>query len=115
MTESSAIGRGRGLRLLTNWPCVVEASYLLGTPQRYELLDWIKLGGVTVYAFEAAELGDICHWMRRYTETGKREMDLADASLMWLARYTGIRRIMTVDVNDFRRYRLHDGAAFDLV
>jgi predicted nucleic acid-binding protein len=27
-----------GLRLLTAWPCVVEASYLLVAPQRYEML-----------------------------------------------------------------------------
>jgi predicted nucleic acid-binding protein len=29
-----------GLRLLTTWPCVVEACYLLDVPQRFELLLW---------------------------------------------------------------------------
>jgi len=53
--------------------------------------------------------------MTRYTEPGKREMDLADASLYWLAVETGIREIMTVDVADFSRYRLPDGAGFTLL
>ncbi|MEZ5582126.1 MAG: hypothetical protein R3F37_04470 [Candidatus Competibacteraceae bacterium] len=35
-----------GLRLLTTWPCIVEASYLLDVPQRYELLQWVGLGGI---------------------------------------------------------------------
>jgi len=42
-------------------------------------------------------------------------MDLADASLYWLAVETGIREIMTVDVADFSRYRLPDGAGFTLL
>jgi hypothetical protein len=38
-------------------------------------------------------------------------MDLADASLLWLAHESGLREIMTVDVQDFARYRLPDGEA----
>ena len=104
-----------GLRLLTTWPCVVEASYLLGIPQRYELLRWIELGGVVVYPFSTHHLADIVRWMQHYTEAGKREMDLADASLYWVAVETGLREIMTVDVRDFSRYRLPDGQAFSIL
>ncbi len=104
-----------GLRLLTTWPCVVEASYLLDVPQRFEMLHWVELGGVTVYPFEPFHLGDMVTWMQRYTESNKREMDLADASLYWLAAETGIVEIMTVDRNDFERYRLPDGRAFILL
>ena len=42
-------------------------------------------------------------------------MDLADASLYWLAGETGITEIMTVDQNDFDRYRLPDGREFQIV
>jgi predicted nucleic acid-binding protein len=104
-----------GLRLLTTWPCVVEAAYLLYPPLRFELLRWIELGGVQVYPFESHHLADMVGWMRRYTETRKREMDFADASLYWLAVETGIVDILTIDVADFRRYRLPDGEAFNLV
>lgn len=106
---------GGGLRLLSVWPCVVKASYLLDVPQRFEMLRWIELGGVQVYPFEPFHLGEMIPWMQRYTETNKREMDLADAALYWLAVETGIVEIMTVDRKDFERYRLPDGRAFVLL
>jgi predicted nucleic acid-binding protein len=104
-----------GLRLLTTWPCIVEASYLLAIPQRYELLSWVELGGVVVYPFEAYHLGDMVKWMRQYSKKARREMDLADASLYWLAIETDVKDIMTVDIADFTRYRLPDGEAFSLL
>ncbi|MBV8208512.1 MAG: hypothetical protein JO133_00455 [Burkholderiaceae bacterium] len=104
-----------GLRLLTTWPCVVEASYLLGIPQRYELLRWLELGGVVVCPFEPFHLGDMVGWMRRYSRRGGREMDFADASLYWLAVETEVTEVMTVDIADFTRYRLPGGRAFTLL
>jgi predicted nucleic acid-binding protein len=104
-----------GLRLLTTWPCVVEAAYLLEAPHRFDLLRWIEQGGAQVYAFMAADLAEMAQWMRQYTERGKREMDFADASLYWVAAQTGIRSILTIDVNDFNRYRLPGGLAFDVL
>lgn len=104
-----------GLRLITTWPCIVEASYLLEIPQRFEMLKWIELGGAVVYPFEPAHLGDIVRWMRRYSEGSKRETGLADASLYWLAAKTGVTEILTVDIADFSRYRLPRGKAFTLL
>ena len=104
-----------GLRLLTTWPCIVEASYLLSVPQRYEMLHWVELGGALVYPFEAYHLADMVKWMRQYSKKSKREMDLADASLYWLAIETGVTMIMTTDIVDFSRYRLPDGQAFTLL
>lgn len=100
--------------LVTTWPCVVEASYLLGTPHRFEMLRGIELGGAVIYPFETRHLGDIIAWMRRYTTSSKREMDLADASLYWLAVETGTTDIMTIDAADFTRYRLPDRKRFSL-
>ena len=104
-----------GLRLVTTWPCVVEASHILDAPLRFELLEWIERGGVQLVAFDAAHLAVMLPWMRRYTEKTKRDMDLADASLLWLAHQTGVREIMTVDVKDFGRYRLPGGEALQLL
>lgn len=104
-----------GLRLLTTWPCIVETSYLLDAPQRYEMLRWIELGGALVYPFEPHHLGDMIKWMQQYSKKSKREMDFADASLYWLAMETAVTDIMTIDVADFSRYRLPDGAAFTLL
>lgn len=104
-----------GVRLVTTWPCIVEAAYLLQPARRFEMLRWVGLGGVVVYPFDAGHLDDMLVWMARYTEDGKREMDLVDASLYWLACETGITEIMTVDHNDFERYCLPEGRRFQIV
>jgi predicted nucleic acid-binding protein len=103
------------LRLLTTWPCIVEAAYILAPLQRFEMLRWVELGGVQVYPFEAHHLKHMIDWMQRYTERSKREMDFADASLYWLAAETGVTDILTIDVADFGRYRLPDGRSFNLL
>jgi len=59
-----------GLRLLTTWPCIVEASYLLDPPNRFALLEWIELGGILVYPFSPENLGFITDSMKTYTEMG---------------------------------------------
>lgn len=103
------------LRLVTTWPCVVEAAYLLRAKLRFEMLEWIGRGAVQVYPFDTAHLMVMTPWMRRYGVSTRREMDLADASLIWLAHETGLREIMTVDANDFNRYRLPNGEALTLL
>ena len=79
------------------------------------MLHWVELGGALVYPFEAYHLADMVKWMRQYSKKNKREMDLADASLYWLAIETGVTKIMSTDVADFSRYRLPDGRAFTLL
>lgn len=103
------------LRLYTTWPCVVEASHLLGAVSRLEMLKWVGLGGVHVYPFDAPELLDMTQWMLRYTQLPRSEMDFADASLYWLAGETGVTAILTLDVRDFSRYRLPDGRVFAIL
>lgn len=101
--------------LSTTWPCVVEASYLLSPPQRYTLLRWVGAGAIAVFPFQQEALDDFVGLMQRYTEASRTEMDLADASLVWLASETGVTTIMTLDVRDFSRYRLPDGRGFDIL
>lgn len=101
--------------LATTWPCVVEASYLVAPPQRYALLRWVAAGAVSVFPFAQESLETMVDLMRRYTQTPRTQMDLADASLVWLAADTGVTTIMTMDRRDFSRYRLPDGRAFELL
>ena len=101
--------------LATTWPCVTEASYLLDAPERYTLLRWVAASGITVFPFAQDDLDDMVALMRRYAESPRTEMDLADASLVWLAADSGVTRVMTMDVRDFSRYRLPDGRAFELL
>lgn len=101
--------------LATTWPCIVEASYLLSPPSRYTLLRWVAAGAISVFPFAQEALEGMVDLMRRYTQAPRTEMDLADASLVWLALDTGVSRIMTLDVRDFSRYRLPDGRAFEIL
>lgn len=105
----------KGSELLTTWPCVTEASYLLSPRNHLVLLGWLEQGGARLVNAESTELGDWIVWMRRYSEQGKALMDLADASLIWLALKEDTRTILTEDRRDFSRYRLPDGHAFEVV
>jgi hypothetical protein len=94
---------------------VVEAGYLLSPPQRFTFLRWVGAGALTVFPFSQGALDDLVALMQRYTGSPRTEMDLADASLLWLASDTGVTRIMTMDVRGFSRYRLPDGRAFEIL
>ncbi|MBP3981429.1 MULTISPECIES: type II toxin-antitoxin system VapC family toxin [unclassified Acidovorax] len=103
------------VQLHTTWPCITEASHLLGPRYRVAMLQWIGAGAVQIFPFDAADLPDMCGWIEQYTQQPRTEMDLADASLYWLACESGVAQIFTVDVRDFSRYRLPDGRGFDIL
>jgi predicted nucleic acid-binding protein len=105
----------QGWRLTTTWPCVVEASYFLPTPERWQMLQWVAEGGVSIFPFDPAHVQDMSALMRQYTQSRRAQMDFADASLVWVAGETGIRQIWTLDVRDFYRYRLPDGQGFEIL
>ncbi|GAC1358317.1 MAG: hypothetical protein NVSMB34_13170 [Variovorax sp.] len=79
------------------------------------MLRWVAAGAVSVFPFSADDLPALVDLMRRYTQAPRTEMDLADASLVWLAGDTGVTKIMTLDKRDFSRYRLPDGRAFEIL
>lgn len=101
--------------LATTWPCVTEASYLLSPRNHMSLLSWLGKGGASVINFDVTNLPQLLSWMRRYTEQHKSLMDLADASLVWLASHLDTHLILTEDRRDFLRYRLPDGRAFEIL
>jgi len=55
---------------------------------------------------------DLAANIRKYAD---QDIDFADASLVWLADQTGLRRILTVDVADFSTLRLKNGKRFELI
>ena len=105
----------QGVSLLTTWPCVAEASYILSPHNHLGLLSWLAQGACDVSAFEVSELPQMMTWMRTYNEPKKTLMDFADASLMWLAMQQQVRKILTEDTRDFFRYRLPNGQAFEIL
>ena len=113
---SGKIGRHSPVyQLATTWPCVAEASYLLSPRNHLALLHWLHKGGAVVLNFEASDLGDLLPWMQRYSEKHKSLMDLADASLVWLASQLDTQVILTEDRRDFLRYKLPDGRGFEVL
>jgi predicted nucleic acid-binding protein len=99
---------------LTTWPCVTEALHILPrVKMKTALMRWIGAGAVSVHEFHVTDLPPMADWIERYSE--RREMDFADASLVWLANRSGSRRIMTTDVRDFSRYRLAGSKAFEII
>ena len=102
-------------QLTTTWPCVVEVCHFLGANTVQRFLRWVSEGGVVVYPMDSANLPDLAELMARYTQPPRTEMDLADASLVWLAQDTNTLSVMTMDVRDFSRYRLPDGRSFEIL
>ena len=105
----------RNWRLTTTWPCVVEVCHFLGANAVQRYLRWVSEGGVIVYPFDVSDLPELAEMMARHTAPPRTEMDLADASLVWLAQDTNTTSVMTMDVRDFSRYRLPDGRRFDIL
>jgi len=100
--------------LMTTWPCVTEALHILPRmAMKLALLRWISRKGVSVHAFDADDVPIMSEWIERYSE--RREMDFADATLVWLAHRSGCERIMTTDVRDFSRYRIGVSKRFEIV
>jgi predicted nucleic acid-binding protein len=72
-------------------------------------LSWVSLGGLSLAELGGSALELMATWMRQY---GDLPMDLADASLLWVAQH-GIRRIATLDRRDSGIYRLPGGESLE--
>ena len=101
--------------LLTTWPCLTEAMYLLHRVRGYQaqavLWQMRAEGRLTLHNADTDEVDRIAALMDKYQD---KPMDLADASLVAAAEKLGINRIFTLD-SDFHIYRMSDGSAFEIV
>ena len=100
--------RYRG-QLLTTWPVLTEVCHFLRPQVQLSFLRWVEAGGATVVDVPKDELSGITRMMEKYAD---RPMDLADASLVWLAGHSSVRDILTVDTGDFGAFRTAQGKAF---
>lgn len=96
--------------LITTWPCMTEAMYLVGTAGQSKLIQQIEhhVYGLPYPTFEDALRA--CQLMRQYADT---PMDFADASLVVLAENTAITQILTLDEH-FYAYRINGTTPFDV-
>lgn len=97
--------------LLTTWPVVTECAFLMRHAES-DFWEWFMESGIEVVNFETGDLPDIVSWRSRYAD---REIDFADATLVWLAGKRRTNLVATTDFADFETYRLPDGKPFKLL
>jgi uncharacterized protein len=90
--------------LLTVWPVLTEAFYLLSFSWRAQdnLLEFLARGGVEIGALERSHMARCRALMSKYKDL---PMDLADAALVAVAETKKIKSIFTLDHKDFSVYR----------
>lgn len=96
-------------KLLTTWPVITEVCHFLDPKVTVRFLAWVDKGGALIAEMPADELPALIRLMEKYVD---RPIDLADASLVWLAGQSGIRDIVTLDVRDFSALRTARGKPF---
>ena len=103
------------LPLVTTWPVLTEAMYLLGEaagwPGQEALWRLAERGDLLVVDVSPAARARMRALMEKYRDL---PMDLADASLVALAEERGQTRVFTLD-SDFHVYRLPRGKTFTIV
>jgi predicted nucleic acid-binding protein len=99
-------------QLLTVSAVVVEACHFLGPQARIDLLNWAHYGSLSVVEVPVEAYPELAKTIAKYAN---RDVDFADAALVWLAGETSLRRILTVDERDFGIYRLKGGKRFEVI
>lgn len=90
--------------LVTVWPALTEAMYLLNFSWRAQDALWelVLEETIRLLPLEADDLRRMRDLMKKYRML---PMDLADAALVAVAERERIRRIFTIDRRDFSIYR----------
>jgi hypothetical protein len=90
--------------LMTVWPAVTEAMYLLGPswPAQTALWEMVESEAVALLPLDGDDVPRMAELMRKYKDL---PMDLADAALVRVAERERIRHVFTLDQRDFRVYR----------
>lgn len=99
-------------RLVSTLPVVTEVCYFLNARGKLAFLSWIRRGGLSLQPIGVDDLPEIASIIERYSD---RDMDFADATLVWLAELVNTLDVMTIDRRDFQVYRPQRGQAFNLV
>ena len=100
--------------LLTCWPVVTEAAYLLRKRpvSLHQLFGSFNDGFFALLALNADDLPVIAALMKRYESAG---VQFADAALAHLADRENIRTVFTTDRRDFSIIRLKRNRALRLI
>jgi len=100
--------------LLTTWPVLTEAMYLLSRAPRAQdaLLAWIEDSALQAADLDADDAREMRVLMTKYRDL---PMDFADASLVRVAGRESIKQVFTLDRRDFSIYQTAHGRPFAIV
>ena len=98
--------------LATVAPVIVETSFFLDAGRKADLVEWILRGGLAVAELPLEAYREIRTIVAKYAD---RDIDFADAALIWFAGVSGCRSILTVDERDFGVYRLKGNKRFEII
>lgn len=100
--------------MVTAWPPVTEAMYLLGFSSEAQQALWemIERSWIRVLPLGLDHVPRLRELMAKYRDL---PMDFADAALVRLAEREKTRWIFTLDRRDFSVYRPADLGSFDIV
>ena len=90
--------------LITTWPVLTEAFYLLGFSWKAQdnLWEFIMRGGVEVLSMDDKQQIRCRQLMEKYADL---PMDLADGTLVVLAESKKVKKVFTLDHKDFQIYK----------
>ncbi len=90
-------------KLITSWAVITEVSHMLdfNLNVQIDFLKWCEVGGIEIYNISQEEILNIRVMMEKYIDI---PMDLADATLMYIANKENIKNIVSID-SDFDIYR----------
>lgn len=90
--------------LVTVWPVITEAMYLLDFSAEAQDALWrlLERDAVKILSLDAGDVPRMRELMRKYRDL---PMDLADAGLVRAAERERISRVFTIDRRDFEVYR----------
>lgn len=100
--------------LVSVWPAIVEAMYLLSFSWRAQQALWeiLETDVVRILPIDRSDVGPMKKLMDKYRDL---PMDMADAALVHIAGRESIRRVLTLDQRDFGVYRLPRKGRFSLL
>ena len=100
------------VRLVSTVPVLTEVCHFLNARGKLALLTWVRRSGLSLYPITSEDLAEIESIIEKYAD---RDIDFADATLVWLAGLTNTTEIMTIDRADFEIYRLANGRRFTVL
>lgn len=100
--------------LVTVWPVLTEAMYLLNFSWEAQAALWemIVTGSLTVLPLDRGDAPRMRELMRKYRDL---PMDMADAALVRVAEREKLRRVFSLDRRDFTVYRPEKLGRFSII